>query len=596
MKKTILATVLAAFSGSLYAQSISSTYFIGDSLTDSGQLGSRFTTNPGKVWSDYLAERLGTDATPSSQGGTNFAVGGARVAVDTLADPSQPAGPLNPVLPSMATQLNQLLAITGGRLNSNALYSVWGGANDLLAITEDPANAAAILGESVINQVDIVNALHEHGARYVLVGDIPNLGQTPSFSSDPATQMMAGALSEAYNQSLANALQTSDANIIPLNMSGLLSAAIADPAKYGFSNVTDTACTTSALQCGPDQLVTPDAALTYLYADDVHPSARAHEIIASYTDSVVSAGSAVSVVGMTANQAGLAQMQSIDRRLATVGVEPGLQLWIEGGGVFSSSSHKASKIDGNNGASRIGANLQINQWTLGSYLHYDRTDSRVRSVHDMQQKRFAGGFYGRWTGANAWVNAQVYWADLDTEFKRSLQLGPAQIKHQSKSGGHQAGGRVSAGYNWQYGNITHGPLVGLNLQRAKVGKLKESEADGFSAMRFDAQSQKSVQSSLGYQLSVAVNPIWSVYGSGQWLHEFKKADKTLRAGMQTGNYTNRSFYLPTEAKLAKNTGAFELGATGRLSKEWDLNAGVSLQTGNAANSQSAVYLGAAYRF
>ncbi|XOT98027.1 hypothetical protein ACMTAU_04495, partial [Alcaligenes pakistanensis] len=33
---------------------------MGDSLTDSGQFGSRFTTNPGQVWSQVLAQKLGT--------------------------------------------------------------------------------------------------------------------------------------------------------------------------------------------------------------------------------------------------------------------------------------------------------------------------------------------------------------------------------------------------------------------------------------------------------------------------------------------------------------------------------------------------------
>lgn len=592
----LLVALLATVSGSLAAQPVSNTYFIGDSLTDSGQMGSRFTTNPGLVWSDYLAQRLGTSAEPSSQGGTNFAVGGARVAVDTVFDPTQPVGALNPELPSMTTQLGQLLAVTGGQLDSKALYTVWGGANDLFAVTQDPANANAIIGQSVMSQVGIVNTLHDRGARYILVADIPNLAQTPEFSVDPVTQQIAGSLSDGYNQSLAGALATSEANVIPLNVSGLLGAAMADPAKYGFTNVTDTACTTNSLLCGPAQLVDPDAGSTYLYADGVHPTSGAHQVIASYADSVVSAGMAVGVVAQTANQAGLTQMQAIDRRLALSGSEPGLQLWAEGAAVFANGSHGASKVDGGNGSGSLGVSKQFNQWTVGTYLHYDRMDSRVSSAHDLQQKRFAGGLYGRWAEGNTWVNAQMYLADLDTKFNRSLQLGAAQLQHHAKASGHQLGGRVSAGYSWQSGAVTHGPLVGLNLQRAKVNGLAESATGGFSAMRFDGQTQHSVQSSLGYQATVALNEAWSVYASGQWLHEFKKAQSEVGAAMQSGGYAGRAFYLPTQAKLAKNTGVFELGAAGRLSKQWDINAGVSLQTANALNAQNAVYLGTAYRF
>lgn len=77
------------------AQGYSGTIFFGDSLTDSGffkpflvpplapaganQVIGRFTTNPGTVWAQNLASAWGTNAAPANQGGTDYAVGGARV-------------------------------------------------------------------------------------------------------------------------------------------------------------------------------------------------------------------------------------------------------------------------------------------------------------------------------------------------------------------------------------------------------------------------------------------------------------------------------------------------------------------------------------
>ena len=53
-----------ALSSPAQAVDFSKTIFFGDSLTDSGSYGARFTTNPGTVWSQNLAAMLGTSATP----------------------------------------------------------------------------------------------------------------------------------------------------------------------------------------------------------------------------------------------------------------------------------------------------------------------------------------------------------------------------------------------------------------------------------------------------------------------------------------------------------------------------------------------------
>ncbi|NHC60297.1 autotransporter domain-containing protein [Paenalcaligenes suwonensis] len=597
MNKKILAMLLATVSSSVAAQSVNSIYFIGDSLTDSGQFGSRFTTNPGQVWSQYLAQQLGVEALPSSQGGTNFAVGGARVAVGSQLDPLQPPGPMNPPVPAMTDQLTQILAVSGGRLDQDALYAVWGGANDLFAVTQDINAGPAIIQQSIMGQAGIIQSLHEQGAQYIMLADIPDLGQTPEFAGSPMTSAIASDLTKTYNQGLAAALENSPANIIPLNISGLLNEVMQDPQAYGFTNVTDMACTVASLLCGPDQLVSPDAAQTYLYADGVHPTSGAHAAIADYAMSVVSAGTVMGQLGPIASQAGLSQMQRIDRRLGVAAATPeqGLQVWAEGAAVFANGSNGNSKLDGTNGAGSLGISQQLGQWTLGAYVQYDKQNSSMRSSHDVKQKRMAGGLYGRWAQDNLWVNAQVYYADLDSKVTRYVTLGAGQREHYSKASGDQFGGRVSAGYVWQQGAFTHGPLMGLSVQRTKVKALNENAVNS-SAMHFDAQTHNSVQSSLGYQVSVAVSPAWSVYASGQWLHEFKKAKEQLGASLQTGNYAGRQFNLATQANNVRNTGLFELGASGQLSKHWQLSAGVTVETANTINAQNTVYVGTAYRF
>ncbi len=120
-KRTLLAgavTVALAASGAASAQ-FNNLVFFGDSLSDAGYYGARFTVNPGLVWAQNLGNAYGMSITPSNQGGTNYAQGGARV---TLPSASTPSGaPQRPV----STQIGELLQKTPG-LDPSTLYAVMG--------------------------------------------------------------------------------------------------------------------------------------------------------------------------------------------------------------------------------------------------------------------------------------------------------------------------------------------------------------------------------------------------------------------------------------------------------------------------------------
>src|SRR6266567_2902520 len=82
VKRTLLssalATGIALVHGSASAQ-FNQFFFLGDSLTDAGVYGARFTVNPGLVWAQDLGNRYGLTVTPSTQGGIDFDQGGASV-------------------------------------------------------------------------------------------------------------------------------------------------------------------------------------------------------------------------------------------------------------------------------------------------------------------------------------------------------------------------------------------------------------------------------------------------------------------------------------------------------------------------------------
>src|SRR5450755_4393034 len=273
MKRTLLTTALAAAmglaTGTASAQ-FNQFYFLGDSLTDAGVYGARFTVNPGLVWAQDLGARYGLTVTPSTQGGVDYAQGGARV---TQPSPLIPAGAPQR---SLSVQIDELLHATPA-LNPNAVYTVWIGANDIF-VNVSAAGAGLISGAQV--QANIVTAandtltqiarLRDAGAKRVMVFNLPDIGKTPLGLSSPTAPF--SALTGLFNSTLEAGLTAHKVDIIPINVLGLFNEIIANPAPFGQTNVTTQAFTTaSSLNCTLATLVAPNAAQTYAFADGVHP-------------------------------------------------------------------------------------------------------------------------------------------------------------------------------------------------------------------------------------------------------------------------------------------------------------------------------------
>ncbi|MGN6788207.1 MAG: autotransporter domain-containing protein [Rhodanobacteraceae bacterium] len=122
----------------------------GDSLSDNGNLSLasqlpqivRFTTNPGQTGIESVADYLGVPMTPALAGGTDFAFGGAGLLNNSPGTPSS--------VPLLPAQLGMYLQATGNKADPNALYAIWGGANDVFYAAT--SGAAAATAQQLIQQ------------------------------------------------------------------------------------------------------------------------------------------------------------------------------------------------------------------------------------------------------------------------------------------------------------------------------------------------------------------------------------------------------------------------------------------------------------
>src|SRR5512139_470403 len=297
----------------VWATAFTGLYAFGDSLSDAG-------SSPSAVLSIYkllggncdpyhpcppyydgrysngpvAVERLANSILPGGATPANFfdfAVAGSTTGLGNYGDGGSAGGQGAFGLPGMYQQVGSYLTSSGGTADPNALYFVWGGANDFLTL-DSPILAAQ-------NIAGYVGALASAGATNILVPNLPDLGLTP-FVQSVGLQTQAHAFSTAFNATLAIQLGSLDqlfpaADIIQFDTYSFLNDVVLNPAKYGLSNSQD-ACLPSLLDA---PCANPDS---YVFWDVFHPTTAADAVIATaFATSVPEPGTmALLAVGLLA--------------------------------------------------------------------------------------------------------------------------------------------------------------------------------------------------------------------------------------------------------------------------------------------------------
>lgn len=585
-----LATV-SALTTSLPAMAWDSLTVFGDSLSDTGNVG-RFTydsaTNP--LYDEILARQAGLTLQPSSQGGSNYAAGGA-VAVPAINSQF-----------NTQDQVARYLASTNGRADPNGLYIHWIGGNDLAAAVALPPLATTLIDNSAGAAVSQVKALLNAGAGTVIVPTVPNVGATPALieailqpfsaaavsaafqsldaaatpnsaarqqaiqaafnqaagqlSGVPAVRDLlaqqlfaawqqlsaqAAALTARYNQLEENALANTQGNIVRVDINGLFSEVIDNPAVYGLSNTAGMACPpgTSSVDC-TSSTAGFSSQQNYLFADRLHPSPAVHAIIADYIQSILDAPAQVAVL----TQAPLAMLHdmhnTLDGHLQQQRKQP-----IEAGQftVFGgyAGQHARNKNDVFNDGDTDTANLSVGigyqlseSWQAGALLS---TASQRQHPSDRYDYRLRGNMVALWSQLQLmdrlWLNADVHYADLDYDaIERRITLGPATRTEQGSSGGKLMGLRFQTGWDLPLGEvITTGPVASYALDYVQADAYQE-RGDSSSAMRFSDQTRHAQIGAAGWRIDTKglwINP----WAQVSYNHQFGDTDSAVSAGLKS---------------------------------------------------------------
>jgi outer membrane lipase/esterase len=574
-----------SFAGPAAGQSFNQFVGFGDSSIDSGSYrsltsprgGANFdalwlgavaagagkpTSSPGLMSSEALAAAFNLSAIPSDQGGTNYATSGSKNVTINNAQ----TGGFGAAVPT-ATQIANYLAANGGRANSNALYLISSGGNDIAFATGNsgtgpfPANPQAYLVSAAQGLASAVANLQAAGARFIVVPDQP-------FSFDGTKARQDRTL---YSQTLWSSLAASGVNFIPADYNAMRLAIASNPALFGFQfiDTNHPACTqpagvTSAwaLLCSsnpaaPSQLVAPNADQTRLFADDQHLSTAGQKILADYEYSLIVAPSEISflaevpvktraaMVDSIFNQIAISQRQ---RRTGTFNV------WVTGDVASLAVNSGAQGFPNDPGipaAITGGIDYSVaNGLLIGAAISYGHTTQSFDLGGNFKQSEIAGSLYGAYDIGPYWGRIVGSYGDLSYNVNRIVPIGITLQSNTGRTSGRNTSLAAELGYDFvtpigtgasnmpvkaaepALPRLTHGPVVGMVLQHIVVDGFTETDAfssiGGFTALSFADQTRNSAVSELGYQASIDWGK-WRPFAKLVWNHEFASTDRSVTA-------------------------------------------------------------------
>lgn len=292
--RILFSALIMCFSVMVSATTLDKIVVFGDSLSDNGNLYEymkhQFPVSPpyykgrlsnGPVWAELLVESYFPGA--GDRHLLDYAYAGAAVV----------EGDDEPLF-TLRSEVDSYFLAHQNKADDHALYVIWIGANNYLALPDDMNKAVLDVGEGIQHSL---KQLVDKGAKHVLVLNLPDLGRTPVAVDLGVTAELTSA-SERHNQLLldmVNGFKQTAPSVewLYFDVRYALDDLMTNPEANGFSNIKGTCYESSvdepSIQMGLQvasmlQLNSKKSACDgYLFFDPVHPSTSAHKILAERT-------------------------------------------------------------------------------------------------------------------------------------------------------------------------------------------------------------------------------------------------------------------------------------------------------------------------
>ena len=628
------------------AQAPGSLYVFGDSLSDNGNIprltgvpypgppyvGFRFSNGP--VWAEYLPGLTGLNFKPSN----DYAVGGAF------------AGPLvvngvtynnlvnfpSTLLPGLPNELQEIqgFAASGGHFSPSDVVGIWIGGNNYFAtetlVGADPANAQQIVSQNVSTVLaqtgQAIGQVAALGARQVVLQNLVPFGNVPTVNGTPQLVALGDQIIAAHNAGLATLAGQLHAslgiNILLINQQQIFSEISANPAAYGFTNVTDACFASASSACA----YAPASVQNQYLWWNVHPTTHGHQVIAEYVASALNGFQSLSVPARLLDAGAAAFAQTIGARMdalrhgaggLTVDLAGGpmladtaagdtgpmempgnghaLSVFVAGGYGFGARAAAPGSLGFHDqiGTVTAGADYRFTRHlAAGLAFGYARESAMVNGGERLDADAYQFAAYLAAHSRHLYLDAQLdYGLDRFGRISRPGVLAPITASPR----GHTLGATIQAGYVLHRGVVAFGPTVGLDATEAHVDPYTEQGdpaltmsvgGQDFGRVLFGAGLAASARVRLG---GVAIRPHGSIGmqasiagAPGQFASVF--TDEPL-VGLTT-----------TYPQLSTMWGVADAGVTARLAGRLSATVDLATTFARRAGEQRMVSAGLRWRF
>ncbi len=360
--------------------------------------------------------------------------------------------------------------------------TLWGGTNDLIQALPTALGAAspnaAMTGAAqtaAINIASMSDTIASRGAGTVLIANLMDLGQTPSFGPaelGATSSQLLSAGSSAFDSALRAQLATTAAqhpatNFIYMNVAPLYATVASNPSALGL-NGGRCISTTGQVCSSPD---------SYFYWDGLHPTAAGHTLIARLAEDYLYYGDRGASSGLE-GEAGLGLRQrALDADFARLAGAPdsasaaGLGVEVDGEDATTDARALVPSATTRTGNLRIVVNHPLWGGMAGAAASLG-TGTVDATPLAFDETAYGGDIFYGWRGLHTFIDAAAGLTRTDYAIRRSAGLG--SLVQTANTQGWSWAGAFEAGLILEESGFEVSPRLRLSFDRVSVDAYQES--------------------------------------------------------------------------------------------------------------------------
>lgn len=476
----------------------------------------------------------------------NYAVGGAQSGETNVA---------GPLLPGTGSEIRTFLA-NGGSFGPRDLVNITtAGGNDGVPILFNPfitqAQMNTAAAQTNANIVGGVQQLVGAGARNIAILSVGDLSYLPIAFGNANIHYFQTTLTQMEQASLSP-LARAGVRIFFFDLGTLTQRIVANPAQYGFSNVTQ-ACT-SVPSCVSGSVATQNSYLSY---DGLHFSTAGFALIGRYQTNQIDAPLTVAPQGDITMALATGFADSVFSRLDAYRVFSPYGLggamnalaadmpvkamrpapyapnpWsVYGNVTYAGGSRDQQPFQSGLTYNAVGGQFGIDyrvspEWVMGGLFGYAQPNVKL-GIQDAREKIDAYQFasYASYTSRNWFADGLFAYGrqNIATERQGVIDI----IRGSTSADTFTVAAK--GGYLWDLGPLRVGPIAGLSYTHAQLAAYTES-GDSLLTNMVDQQKLESLVGSAGVQLRAPLaldGAIYSPYVNLTAEHDFIGSARTL---------------------------------------------------------------------